>query len=59
MRQRGATAKALDFAAIDFETADYERDSACAVGIVRVADGRVVRRVYHLIRPPRREFVFR
>ena len=23
------------FAAIDFETADYARDSACAVGIVR------------------------
>jgi len=46
------------FAAIDFETADYARDSACAVGIVRVEYGRIVERVYRLIRPPRREFVF-
>ncbi len=46
------------FAAIDFETADYERDSACAVAVVRVEGDRIVRRVHHLIRPPRRDFVF-
>jgi DNA polymerase-3 subunit epsilon len=46
------------FAAIDFETADYGRDSACAVALVRVEDGRIVDRVSSLIRPPRREFVF-
>jgi DNA polymerase III subunit epsilon len=46
------------FAAIDFETADAGRDSACAVGIVRVVDGRIDRRIRHLIRPPRRDFVF-
>jgi DNA polymerase-3 subunit epsilon len=46
------------FAAIDFETANYSPDSACAVGVV-VADGRrIVARHYHLIRPPTREFVF-
>lgn len=46
------------FAAIDFETADYGRDSACAVAVV-IADGRrVLKRAYHLIRPPRRDFVF-
>jgi DNA polymerase III subunit epsilon len=47
-----------DFVAIDFETADYYPDSACAVGLVRVADNRIVERSYALIRPPRRRFVF-
>lgn len=46
------------FAAIDFETADPGRDSACAVGIVRVEKGRIVRRESRLIRPPRRAFAF-
>lgn len=48
----------MTFVAIDFETADYGADSACAVGLVRVEDGRVVERISRLIRPPRREFVF-
>jgi len=48
----------LDFAAIDFETADYGRDSACAVAVVRVARGAIVDRAHFLIRPPRREFAF-
>ena len=46
------------FVAIDFETADYGRDSACSVALVRVEGCRIVERVEHLIRPPRREFVF-
>jgi len=46
------------FAAIDFETADYGRDSACALGIVVVENGKVVKKKYSLIRPPRRDFVF-
>ncbi len=46
------------FIAIDFETADYSPDSACAVAMVRVEEGRIVRRDYHLIRPPRRDMVF-
>ena len=46
------------FAAIDFETADYEPDSACAVGVVRVERGTIVARDALLIRPPRRQFVF-
>lgn len=41
------------FTAIDFETADTGADSACAVGLVRVEDGKVVSRVHRLIRPPR------
>ncbi|WP_415840344.1 3'-5' exonuclease, partial [Nocardiopsis gilva] len=39
--------------AIDFETANQDRGSACAVGLVRVADGAVVDRYSTLIRPPR------
>lgn len=48
----------MTFAAIDFETADSGRDSACAVGLVRVEDGRIVGRAYRLIRPPRERFTF-
>lgn len=46
------------FAAIDFETADHGRDSACAVAVVRVKNNVIVDRVHYYIRPPRREFVF-
>ena len=46
------------FAAIDFETADYWRDSACSVGLVLVDDNRITERYHRLIRPPRKEFVF-
>lgn len=46
------------FVAIDFETADNGRDSACAVALVRVEGGELVDRVVRLIRPPRREFLF-
>ncbi|MBR8745364.1 exonuclease domain-containing protein [Nocardiopsis sp. MG754419] len=38
--------------AIDFETANADRGSVCAVGLVRVSDGRVVDRFSTLIRPP-------
>lgn len=44
------------FVAIDFETADRWPDSACAVGLVRVEGGRIVRREVRLIRPPRKAF---
>jgi DNA polymerase-3 subunit epsilon len=46
------------FVAIDFETADYGRDSACAVALVRVERDRIVSHASRLIRPPRRYFVF-
>jgi DNA polymerase-3 subunit epsilon len=41
------------FVAIDFETADEKRDSACAVGVARVEGSEVVYRASWLIRPPR------
>jgi DNA polymerase-3 subunit epsilon len=46
------------FAAIDFETASHGRDSACAMGVVIVERGRIVERLYELIRPPSRQFTF-
>ena len=46
------------FVAIDFETADTGRDSACAVGMVRVEGDTVVERAYTLIRPPRPNMQF-
>lgn len=46
------------FATIDFETADYGRDSACAVAIVIADRRKVLAESYHLIRPPRRDFIF-
>lgn len=42
--------------AIDFETANERRDSACAVGLAWIEDGAVVRRAYRLIRPPEMRF---
>lgn len=48
----------MRFAAIDFETANHDRASACAVGLVVVEGSRIVDRVYELIRPPTREFAF-
>jgi DNA polymerase-3 subunit epsilon len=49
---------ALSFAAIDFETANYRADSACAVGIVVVRNGEITARIEQLLRPPTSDFVF-
>ena len=46
------------FAPINFEAADRQRDSACAVGTVLVEKGRLTDRYYRLIRPPRKRFEF-
>ena len=46
------------FVAIDFETADRDKDSACSVGMVRVEGGKVARKVVQLIQPPRFFFEF-
>lgn len=43
---------ALDFTAIDFETANSSPASACSVGLIRVRDGVVVAQTGWLIRPP-------
>lgn len=41
------------FVAVDFEAADEKVDSACALGLVRVEDGRIVQRWSGLFCPPR------
>jgi DNA polymerase III subunit epsilon len=46
------------FVAIDFETADEQPDSACAVALVRVEGGRIGPVFRRLIRPPRPEIRF-
>ena len=46
------------FVAIDFETADTGRDSACAIAAMRVEGDRIVDRCVRLIRPPRQIFQF-
>lgn len=40
-----------DFAAIDFETANYNRHSICSIGIIIVRDGQVCDSIYELVRP--------
>jgi DNA polymerase III epsilon subunit-like protein len=43
---------ALDFVAMDFETANEKRASACAVALVFFEDGRVSKQYEWFIRPP-------
>ncbi|MFQ4138826.1 3'-5' exonuclease [Nodosilinea sp. PGN35] len=52
------TTPITNFVALDFETADRYRDSACSIGLVRVEQGQVVDKAHYLIRPPRRLFEF-
>ena len=46
------------FVAIDFETANEDRDSACAVAVAAGRDGRMVGSWSSRIRPPTPEFTF-
>jgi len=46
------------FTAIDFETADYGADSACALALVHVEGVEIVGRDLFMIRPPRSRFAF-
>ena len=50
--------KGRRFVAIDFETANHSRDSACSVGIAIAEGGRLVALERRLIRPPTSEFFF-
>jgi DNA polymerase-3 subunit epsilon len=42
----------MNFVAIDFETANGAKNSACALGIVTVKDGIIADSYYTLIKPP-------
>ena len=46
------------FAAIDFETANNSYDSACAVGVVIASNGKIVKTIYRLIKPPDSYFIY-
>ncbi|MCQ2218052.1 MAG: 3'-5' exoribonuclease [Paludibacteraceae bacterium] len=48
-----------DFAAIDFETANFERTSVCSVGVVVVRNGEVVKNFYSLIQPEPNYYKYR
>lgn len=48
-----------DFAAIDFETANFSRTSVCSVGVVIVRGGKIIDRIYSLIRPVPNYYNFR
>ena len=41
----------INFAAIDFETANGKRTSVCSVGVVIVREGKITNKIYRLIRP--------
>jgi DNA polymerase-3 subunit epsilon len=41
----------LSFVAIDFETANYERGSACSIGVVKVRNNEIIAKERRLINP--------
>lgn len=47
----------LDYIAIDFETANMYRNSACSVGLVRFIDGKETDSCYSLIHPAKMYFI--
>ncbi len=49
---------AVKLVAIDFETANYSPDSACALGVAVIENGKITQNEYSLIRPPKNKFVF-
>lgn len=48
-----------NFAAIDFETANYNRTSVCSVGVVVVRGGKIIEKYHSLIRPEPNWYVSR
>jgi len=54
--ETGFTIRKPAFVAIDFETANEKRNSACSVGIVVCRDDKVIQKQVFLIRPPSSRF---
>lgn len=48
----------MNFTAIDFETANRKRTSACSIGMAKVRDGKLVDTFYSLLRPVPEEFEY-
>ena len=42
----------LNFTALDFETANSSRASACAIGLVKIKDGKEIGRISEIFNPP-------
>ncbi len=49
----------MTFTAIDFETAKGNRNSACAVGIVTVENGKIIEEYSTLIQPPDNDYFYK
>lgn len=47
------------FTAIDFETANWEPASICQVGLVRVENGEIVKKVNRLVQPPKNNYFYK
>lgn len=48
----------LNFTAIDFETANRKRTSACAIGLAKVREGKVIETFYSLLTPEPNHFEY-
>lgn len=48
--------KPVNFCAIDFETANNSYDSACAIGLVKVKNNKIVKKEAYYIKPPTKKF---
>lgn len=53
---RSERGSVMDFISIDFETANLDPTSACAVGLAVVSEGQILRTAKYFIRPPRIDF---
>jgi DNA polymerase-3 subunit epsilon len=47
----------MNFIAIDFETANEKRNSACSLGISKIENNKIVEEKYWLIKPPEMRFL--
>lgn len=59
MGEEPAGPRGGEWVAIDFETSNEQRDSACALGLAVVRDGEVTKTAAWLIRPPEMRFDWR
>lgn len=48
----------MTFTAIDFELANANYNSICAIGIVNVRDGEIINEFYSLVQPPNNEYMW-
>ena len=49
----------FSFTAIDFETANYNKNSVCSIGLARFERGELVHQFSSLVQPPNNEYLFK